>query len=233
MADKRIHPVRVHNAERARKAFLDTAEEEFANSGYAGARVDEIARRAGYNKGLLFRYFHDKLNLYKEVLKHADQETNELRAKVLAPLFTDQRITSDPKRFRSFLETMIRANFDYLVSHPRILRILLWEMADRWKTYASISPEFSQNEIEPFLWVCREAVNAGILKSDFAPFIQLTITQPICQIYLAYLPLFQISFPNQDLTSPDSLEKARDFIVNLILSGIINDPDQQQVKSEV
>jgi TetR/AcrR family transcriptional regulator len=223
MIENHIKPGRGHNAAGARKAILDTAEDEFAKSGYAGARVDEIARRAGYNKGLLFRYFTDKLNLYKEVLKRADQETNELRARVLAPLFTDKNITNDPERFRAFLETMIRVNFDYLVDHPRILRILLWEMADHWKTYANMSAEFSKEEIEPFHRVCNEAVENGLLKSDFAPFIQLTITQPICQIYLAYLPLYQISFSDQDLTSPGALEKARDFIVNLILSGIFNE----------
>lgn len=223
MAQNKIKRGRIHNAEGARKAILDAAEDEFANAGYAGARVDEIARQAGYNKGLLFRYFTDKLNLYKEVLKRADQETNELRAKVLAPLFTDPAVTNDPQRFRAFLETMIRVNFDYLVAHPRILRILVWEMADRWKTYARINTEFSQGELEPFQRVCTAAAEAGLLKSDFAPFIQLTITQPICQIYLAYLPLYQISFSDQDLTSRAALERARDFIVNLILTGIFND----------
>lgn len=227
MTENRFQSGRVHNAEGARKAILDAAEEAFANSGYSGARVDEIARRAGYNKGLLFRYFTDKLTLYKEVLKRADQETNDLRARVLAPLFTDRNITRDPNRFRVFLENMIRANFDYLVDHPHILNILLWEMADRWKTYIRISSEFSQEVVEPFYQVCREAVENGILKSDFAPFIQITITQPICQIYLAYLPLYQISFSDQDLTSPGALERARDFIVGLILSGIFSDPEQQ------
>jgi hypothetical protein len=81
--------------------------------------------------------------------------------------------------------------------------------------------------MEPFHRVCRAAVEAGLLKSDFAPFIQITITQPICQIFLAYLPLYQISFPDQDLTSPGALESTRDFIVDLFLSGIFNDPHQQ------
>jgi TetR/AcrR family transcriptional regulator len=214
---------RVHNAEGARKAILNASEVEFAEHGFAGARVDEIAAQAGYNKGWLFRYFGDKLKLYAEVLKRADRETNQLRAQVLAPLFLDESLATDPHRFKAFLANMIRANFDYLVDHPRVLRILMWEMADSWKTYAKISAEFSQEELAPFYQACRKAVEAGLLHSDFLPVIQLTITQPVCQVYLAYLPIYQISFPGQDFTSPEALVNGREFIVDMILSGIYRD----------
>jgi AcrR family transcriptional regulator len=38
--------------------------EEFSERGFAGARVDAIARRAGANKQLLFYYFRDKQGLH-------------------------------------------------------------------------------------------------------------------------------------------------------------------------
>jgi AcrR family transcriptional regulator len=222
MSEKEKKPGRTHNAEGARRSILDAAEEAFANYGYAGARVDDIAAQAGYNKGLLFRYFSDKLSLYKEVLKRADRETNQLRAQLLSPLFMDEGITTNIWRFKELLENMIRANFDYLVEHPRVFRILIWEMADGWKNYSQISAEFPQPELEPFHQVCQRAVEAGLLRSDFAPLIQLTITQPICQIYLAYLPIYRLSYPGQDPTTPDEIEKAKEFIVGFILSGLLN-----------
>ncbi len=226
MSENDIKRGRVHNAEGARRAILNAAEEVFALYGFAGARVDEIAAQAGYNKSLLFQYFGDKLNLYVEVLKRANQETNELRAQMLSPLFIDESVATDPQRFQAFLETMIRTNFDYLVDHPRVLRILMWEMADSWKTYAKISAEFSQEELEPFNRVCRKAFEAGLLHSDFTPIIQLTITQPICQIFLAYLPIYRISFPGEDFTSPAALGRAREWIVDFILSGIFRGQSQ-------
>lgn len=218
---------RIHNAEGARRLILDAAEDVFANHGYAGARVDEIAAQAGYNKGLLFRYFGDKLNLYTEVLKRADQETNKLRTQALSPIFIDESIATDPQRFRVFLENMIRVNFDYLVDHPRVLRILIWEMADQWKTYAKISAVFSQEELEPFNRVCRKAYEAGLLRSNFTPIIQLTIAQLICQIYLAYIPIYRIASPGEDLTSPLALGRVREFIIDLVVSGIFRDPTEE------
>jgi TetR/AcrR family transcriptional regulator len=228
MPEMNKKPGRIHNAEGARRLILDAAEEAFANDGYAGARVDDIAAQAGYNKGLLFRYFGDKLNLYTEVLKRADQDTNAVRAQALAPIFSDESIATDPQRFRGFLENLIWVNFDYLVDHPRVFRILQWEMADQWQTYTQISAEFSQEQLEPFNRVCRRAFEAGVLRSDFIPIIQLTIAPLICQIYLAYIPIYRIASPGEDLTSPPALSRAREFIIDLLVSGIFREPAEEK-----
>ena len=42
---------------------------EFAAKGFAGARVDTIARRASINKRMLYHYFGDKEALFREVLR--------------------------------------------------------------------------------------------------------------------------------------------------------------------
>jgi AcrR family transcriptional regulator len=42
---------------------------EFAAKGFAGARVDTIARRASINKRMLYHYFGDKEALFQEVLR--------------------------------------------------------------------------------------------------------------------------------------------------------------------
>ena len=55
--------------EKTRAAILRAALEEFSHEGVAGARTDEIARRAGVNKALLYYYFKDKEGLYAAVLE--------------------------------------------------------------------------------------------------------------------------------------------------------------------
>ncbi len=47
---------------------MAAAREEFARRGFAGARVDQIARRAGVNKQLLFYYYRSKRGLFQAVL---------------------------------------------------------------------------------------------------------------------------------------------------------------------
>lgn len=49
--------------------IADAAFEVFAEKGYDGARVDDVARRAGVSKGLLYLYFRTKEELFKAVIK--------------------------------------------------------------------------------------------------------------------------------------------------------------------
>jgi AcrR family transcriptional regulator len=56
------------NPERTRERILSAALQEFAANGFAGARVDAIARRAAINKRMLYHYFGNKEHLFREVL---------------------------------------------------------------------------------------------------------------------------------------------------------------------
>ncbi len=56
---------RQRDPERTRQALLDAALREFAEKGFAGARVGEIAARAGVNKQLISYYFGGKHGLYR------------------------------------------------------------------------------------------------------------------------------------------------------------------------
>jgi AcrR family transcriptional regulator len=48
--------------------ILQAASDEFADKGFAAARVEEIARRAGANKQLIYYYFGSKAGLYDAVV---------------------------------------------------------------------------------------------------------------------------------------------------------------------
>jgi TetR/AcrR family transcriptional regulator len=67
---------RTRDAERTRGALLDAALVEFAAKGRAGARVSDIAARAGVNKQLISYYFGGKDGLYDAILErwYADEE---------------------------------------------------------------------------------------------------------------------------------------------------------------
>ena len=58
-------------SEAPRRRILDAAGELFAEHGFAGAGVDEIARRAGVNKAMLYYHVGDKAALFTEVLLEA------------------------------------------------------------------------------------------------------------------------------------------------------------------
>lgn len=62
----------------SRSRILDSAVDEFAEFGFAGGRVDRIARRAEVNKAMLYYHFDSKENLYRKILTRKIEEISEL-----------------------------------------------------------------------------------------------------------------------------------------------------------
>jgi AcrR family transcriptional regulator len=62
---------RRRNSDLTRGDILQVATKEFADKGYAGARVDVIAERTHATKRMIYYYFTDKEGLYQAVLEKA------------------------------------------------------------------------------------------------------------------------------------------------------------------
>ncbi len=212
---------RIYDAQRTREAILGAAEAVFSEHGFDGTSVDAIAAQAGYNKSLLFQYFGDKLGLYTQVLKRADREMGELLARVFASGEASETVAFQAHQFRAFLATIVQTLFDYLLEHPRLVRMLTWEMAEGWQTFAQIASQFPPEDTAQLEPLFHKARSAGLLRSDFVPMIQLTMMVPICQAYLAYLPLYQRLLPGEDLSSTSGLARAREYLVDFVVAGLM------------
>src|SRR5262252_2773552 len=101
--------------EKTRAAILKAALQEFAHEGVSGARTDEIARRAGVNKALLYYYFNDKEGLYTAALEQVFSGLHERVRSVLEQ-------TELPPRERLLL--YVQAHFDYIASEPVYPRLV-------------------------------------------------------------------------------------------------------------
>ena len=60
---------RALSPEARRAAILAAALEEFTARGYEGARLDDVAKRAGVAKGTIYLYFADKETLFQELVR--------------------------------------------------------------------------------------------------------------------------------------------------------------------
>jgi len=61
-------PREARRAER-RDAILAAALDEFSSQGFAAARLDDVAKRAGVAKGTIYLYFRDKEALFQELIR--------------------------------------------------------------------------------------------------------------------------------------------------------------------
>jgi len=220
---------RGRDAEKTRKAILDAAEAAFAEHGFDGARIDAIARASGYNISLLFQYFGDKLGLYAQVLKRIDSQWSELQAHLLGLLLGDETIASDAHRLRAFLKTALGAFFDYMVEHPRVMRISIWEHAEGWQTYAKIASQFEPAALARVEALFSQASRAGLLRSDFDPVVLLLLTEQICWLYATSLPFYQMVLPDRDFSSAESRVRAREHLIEFLVAGMLVDPKDDEV----
>lgn len=103
----------------ARAAILQAARAEFAAKGLAGARVHEIAARAGVNKQLIYYYYGSKEDLYRTALEVVYAEIRSLERDLalgdLAP--------------EAAMAALIGFSFDYLARHPDFIGLLNHENA--------------------------------------------------------------------------------------------------------
>ncbi|GLC29192.1 TetR/AcrR family transcriptional regulator [Clostridium omnivorum] len=102
----------------AKTKILKAAEAIFAEKGFDGARVDEIAKKAKVNKALLYYYFENKEKLLEELVRDNINQTMNKKEKVL-------------KEIKSFNKEDIEVFFDKVFKHLEerkdILRIITIE----------------------------------------------------------------------------------------------------------
>ena len=110
---KTIKP-RPRNAEATRERLLAAATEEFSEHGFAVARIDRIAQRAGTNKRMIYAYFGDKDQLLEAVMERRIAQLSK------ALRFTGEDLTG-----------AAAARFDYMFANPQVRRLAAWRTFER------------------------------------------------------------------------------------------------------
>ena len=105
---KSVSPVETRPHEETRQQVLAAAAEVFAEVGFGRATVREICRRAGANIAAVNYHFGDKVTLYTEVLRYAQQKAFEKY-----PPFRGVAATAPPEeKLRAFVHSFLLRIFD-------------------------------------------------------------------------------------------------------------------------
>ncbi len=99
----------------SRGLVAEAASAEFAEHGYAGARTERIAQRAGVNKQLLYYYFGSKAGLYDGVMEAAARKLQD----------ATQEAEPQPGTAGEVLRAKLTAVFEVLSRSPELARLLV------------------------------------------------------------------------------------------------------------
>jgi AcrR family transcriptional regulator len=115
---KRAARARAEKGATRREAILAAALDEFSARGFAAARIDDVARRAGIAKGTVYLYFRDKEALFQELIR-------TMLVPVVAALETPTPNVSTRVLLGGFIDLFVREV--YGTKRRAVLRLMMTE----------------------------------------------------------------------------------------------------------
>ena len=174
--------------------ILNAAKSEFAANGLAGARVDEIAKRAAANKRMIYHYFESKDQLFRAVLEKAYLDIRN----------AEQELDLDHLPPREALETLIRFTWTYYLDNPEFITLVNSANLHRARHLKDSEPvkHASRRLVEMVQNILDRGVSEGVFRKDVDA-VQLNIT--IAAVGYYYLTnrftgaiLFEREYMDQD-----------------------------------
>jgi AcrR family transcriptional regulator len=159
------------------RRILNTAAEIFSESGFEGARVDEIAKQAGVNKASIYYHIGDKEALYARVIHDLfGNAGKQMVEKITASLSPREKL----KRY-------IHALAGIVDQTPQIAAIMLREQASGGKNL----PELVAQDIAGFVEIITDILDEGFRQGIFiktTPFL-------VHLMIIGAIVLFKMSSP--------------------------------------
>lgn len=201
-------PERQRDAERTRAEILDIATAEFADRGYAGARVDEIAARTRTTKRMIYYYFGSKEGLYVAVLERAYQGIRAL----------EQQLDVDHLDPARAMRALAELTFDHHESHPAFIRLVSIENihhAEHLRT-SPILPGLAAPAVDVLGGILERGHRAGLFREDVDALDVHMVISSFCIFRTANRHTFQAIF-DRDLLDPGRRDHYRRMLGDLVL----------------
>jgi TetR/AcrR family transcriptional regulator len=194
-----------------RQKLLAAARREFAACGLAGARVDEIAARAGVNKQLVYHYFGDKDALYLAVLEWVYEEIRDQERKLNLEGLPPERA----------IRKLIESSFDHLAAHPDFIVLLNDEnrggarhVRGSRRLEAMHSPLVSMVDT-----ILKQGIRAGTFRRGINPVHLYISIAGLSYFFFSNTPTLSAIF-GTDLSSPAAKRTRRKHVVDLVLGAL-------------
>lgn len=197
-------------AEETRKKILDAARNRFAEHGFDGTSVREIAQDCGTRHSMITYHFGTKEELWRESVRSMFAL---IRAEVFDP--SEEEIDLPiPERFRRIARRYVR----YSAKHPEHARITIAETirgGERLEWLVETMRRESRMRTGPLFG---QLVDRGIVEAD----------QLVSLIY-SYVGMVQLPFVlakeaklayQYDFMSEEAIERHADFVISIFLGQI-------------
>lgn len=205
----------------SKERIIKAAIAEFALKGLDGARVDEVARRSGINKNLLYHHVGNKDRLFTAALEATYQTIRERQREFLA-----RRM--DPE---TGVRQLVHLLMSIWVEHPEYGKLLASENFHGGK-HVKRSKRIGEM-YQQLVAALNDLLERGVAQGHFRPgidAIDLYISiSSLSAYYVAHQHTLNAIF-NIDVMNPQRLRKREEHIVDMILHYVLRNPDDRAAR---
>ncbi|GAB93419.1 TetR/AcrR family transcriptional regulator [Gordonia rhizosphera] len=213
--------VRRRDADRTKANIVAVATKEFANKGYAGARVDEIAAKTHTTKRMIYYYYGDKDGLYQAVLEASYGKIRRLEQRV-------SHVEDDPV---TAIRRLAEITFDHHDRNPDFIRIVAGENILKGvhiKNATSVQ-ELGSPAVDILGRILEVGRARGLFRDDVDALDIHLVISSFCFFRVANRYTFKTLF-GRDLTAADQRATQRKMLGDMVVAYLTDldhaaDPD--------
>jgi len=191
-------------AERSQQRYnliLEAATDVFAENGFEGSSIVDVASRAGVSEGLIYKYFRDKRDLLGQVLAaFNDRIMTELETEV-----------ARCETFREKLETVIAHRLHSIARYPGLTRLYVSQVRSSSNEPGLDVRSLSRRAARMWKRICEEALGRGEIEAG----LQLDVIRDA--IWGAIEQLAWIQMSGRSRASPEQIARE---LADLYLNGM-------------
>jgi AcrR family transcriptional regulator len=194
--------------------ILDAAQKVFGESGFARAKLDDVARLAGVSKGTLYLYFDSKETLFREMV----------RAKIVALLAESEALVeAHSGSYRDLLVQLITGMFHSMRDHE-IVKISRVAQAE-FTSFPELAQFYFQEVIVRARRLVTEVLRRGVEAGEFrlVPHGFGARALPSLLVHSAQVQSWFRPLDPEALSDDEALEGLIDFCLN----GVLARPDSR------
>ena len=200
------------DAEATKKAILDAAVQEFAGRGLAGARVEDIGKRAGCNLRMIYYYFGNKEGLYVAALEKVYDDFVE----------AEKALDLDSMTAVDGILRMISFTWHYFREHPEFVSLLNTENMHGAR-FARQSRRISSGadpQLQLVESVLRKGVKEGVFRPEVAVFETHVTIVSLCYFYLSNRATMS-NYLGRDMTSEGACDTWLTHVSQVVLASLV------------
>jgi AcrR family transcriptional regulator len=200
---------RIRDAERTRADILAVATREFADRGYAGARVNEIAAKTSTTKRMIYYYFGGKEQLYIAVLEQAYSRIRAL----------EQQLDVEHLDPVEAIRELAGLTFDHHEAHPDFIRLVSIENIHRAQHIArsTVLSGLANPALDVLGTILGRGSAAGLFREDVDALDVHQVISGFCIFRTANRHTFGVIF-GRDMLDPQRRAHQRRLLGDMVVA---------------